>query len=943
MGEVEIVSTYQEQVNQKNRERADSDETLDEILSSQPESAEASADWLTVPDGTPLLAVAASKLEAGYGFESVSGDPPPPWRWPCFTSIDAGAARAVYRATELEDALAEVWTSDAHCVPYVVIGADGRPLAMQPRIKKDGLPALRSAGFDVRITAAVADVDNVPHVPWTVVTRADSAPKLKRLDGTAIWYESRKGLRVLRPYARWVTPEEHEGGVHAAFIEELKVLGLLPDPACRDWTRHYRLPFVCREGVDDRPARASFTSWTPFVPPQVKQPRPPAPVVRLRPATKRADGSPVVERARAYVTRIGVPACGTGTCDATLWRVALTAARGFDLDESDAVRLVTEWASRSSHREWSEEVFRRKVRDAARSTLEPGYLLAERHALKQEHLEVPSLVTEDISAALDAVTAEHDSSKGANDSEPAPTPEPTEDERLTEDFTVGRKEKAAEILKILRQLPFVRSRTGRVFARIRSELVGIDSITFRAKIAAVYHRASKGALVTADTIAQAALVISGERMPECDAPVRYARHAGAIYVDLADGTDRAVRISREGCEIVSCRKDGPAFLRPDGTLPIPTPLLPRSDEACRDALAPYRELLGVADDIWHGIVAWQLAVMRAKGPYPILNLRGERGSGKTGTGTLVASMIDPREPGAETLPTDVRDLAIMGEQSYVLFFDNISSLPLEVSDGLCRMATGAGLRTRKLHSDRDLTVFKVCRPVLLTSIVDAVKEPDLLDRAISLRLPRREGRKREERILADMESMRAAAFGALCYVASKALAGADAVRLERDAEDAIRMLDAAIFAAAGEEAAGLPPNAVVGVYTSSREDATAIGAEEPVVLALLSHVRAGETWSGQAQDLLDELDDARGRKKEPRGWPSSGKGMSSALRRLQPILRDLGVELVFPGGTSGGKGSAKRVLTITRAAGATTAVPLYIPPEIPTPGGDQFANILNSV
>lgn len=392
----------------ENHDRPANTDFLDEVVASiQGPGADPNGDWISAVDGTPLLAVTSHKLEPGYGLDRKTGTAPR-WRWPCPSTLDVGGARATYRVLPLDAALAEVWTSDAHCVPYVVVGSDGRALAYQPRINKDGLAALRAAGFDVRITHAIGDVDNVPHVAWTEEMRTSSHPKLANLGGAAIWYETRKGLRILRPYTRWITPEEHEAGVHAAFLDELRQLWLAPDPACKDWTRHYRLPHVRRDGRDERPVRSALAGWSPFVPPRV-EPMPVPNVVRLRPAIRRpGDASTIIERARTYIASIEVPACGHGRCDAALWKVALTAARGFDLDEAVAFDLVREWASASMHSGWTEATLKRKVSDAARSKLDAGYLLRDReriHVRRTARSESPEMIAEDTAAEIDAILA----------------------------------------------------------------------------------------------------------------------------------------------------------------------------------------------------------------------------------------------------------------------------------------------------------------------------------------------------------------------------------------------------------------------------------------------------------------------------------------------------------------------------------------------------------
>ena len=68
--------------------------------------------------------------------------------------------------------------------------------------------------------------------------------------------------------------------------------------------------------------------------------------------------------------------------------------------------------------------------------------------------------------------------------------------------------------------------------------------------------------------------------------------------------------------------------------------------------------------------------------------------------------------------------------SHILAVDHLSSIPDELSDGLCRIATGGGYGAWQLHTDGDEAVYADKRPILLTSIEDVATRADLADRAI---------------------------------------------------------------------------------------------------------------------------------------------------------------------------------------------------------------------
>ena len=109
--------------------------------------------------------------------------------------------------------------------------------------------------------------------------------------------------------------------------------------------------------------------------------------------------------------------------------------------------------------------------------------------------------------------------------------------------------------------------------------------------------------------------------------------------------------------------------------------LPMWDDAGVDALA----------------VSWLLAILRGRGPYPILALTGEQGTGKSLTADMLRSLLDPHTASLRSLPRDTRDLYVAAINGHVLVFDNLSGVSTEISDALCRLSTGGGFSTRALY------------------------------------------------------------------------------------------------------------------------------------------------------------------------------------------------------------------------------------------------------
>jgi hypothetical protein len=191
--------------------------------------------------------------------------------------------------------------------------------------------------------------------------------------------------------------------------------------------------------------------------------------------------------------------------------------------------------------------------------------------------------------------------------------------------------------------------------------------------------------------------------------------------------------------------------------PLPTPAPGGSIEMLRSFL----NLRSKADFVL--VVAWALAVLRDRGPYPVLVVSGEQGSTKSTFSAILRALLDPNTAPLRALPREDRDLFIAATNGHVLAFDNVSGLPAWTSDTLCRLATGGGFAVRQLYTDQDEVLFDAARPVILNGIEEIVTRPDLADRALFLTLePIPEERRRPEAELwASFEIQRPLILGVL--------------------------------------------------------------------------------------------------------------------------------------------------------------------------------------
>jgi hypothetical protein len=215
--------------------------------------------------------------------------------------------------------------------------------------------------------------------------------------------------------------------------------------------------------------------------------------------------------------------------------------------------------------------------------------------------------------------------------------------------------------------------------------------------------------------------------PEHDVRVRVAGHDGCIYIDLADADWHAVEVDEDGWRIVD---DPPVYFRRSaGMKPLPAPV---HGGLLKDDLRP---LLNIkTDHEFVLLVAWLLAALRPRGPYPVLAINGEQGSAKTQMAGFMRATVDPNSVPLRALPKNEHVVYIAARNSHVPAYDNASGLADWLSDTCCRLATGGGFSTRQLYTDDDEVLFASTRPIILNGIDDIVERPDLADRSIVLSL-----------------------------------------------------------------------------------------------------------------------------------------------------------------------------------------------------------------
>jgi hypothetical protein len=413
------------------------------------------------------------------------------------------------------------------------------------------------------------------------------------------------------------------------------------------------------------------------------------------------------------------------------------------------------------------------------------------------------------------------------------------------------------------------------------EVWPIRSQTFKRYIAKQFFD-EQGKAISSEALSAAVNLLEAQALfdgQEHTVHVRIAEHEGMIYVDLSNESWQAVEISLQGWRVVD--KHPVRFRRSRGMIALPKP----EPGGTIDQL---RAFLNVDDDAWRLVLAWIVASVRPRGPYPILALVAEQGSGKSTVGRLLRALIDPNAAPLRAEPKDGRDLMIAANNSWCLAFDNLSHVPSWLSDALCRLSTGGGFATRELYTDQDEIIFDSQRPLLVTSIEDVATRSDLLDRCLLVLLPTiPEDRRRPESELMDaFEKVRPQILGAIFDTVAVALKRLPNTKLS----SLPRMADFALWATAAEEAFGWATGTFLATYQRNRASVNEVAIDAEVIAEpLLQLLDERGRWEGSASELLKVLEERLGDKvRRMTGWPKNARSLSGHLKRVAPNLRAAG-------------------------------------------------------
>ena len=296
----------------------------------------------------------------------------------------------------------------------------------------------------------------------------------------------------------------------------------------------------------------------------------------------------------------------------------------------------------------------------------------------------------------------------------------------------------------------------------------------------------------------------------------------------------------------------------------------------------------MSDEDFILFVSWIVSSANPDGPFFVLSISSEHGSGKSALSTVAKSILDPNSAMRLAPPKDGDAVFATASAQRVLIYDNLKKIDQGFSDVLCRLATGGTISKRALHTDNDVFSFSAKRPIILNGIAPSLGGLDLVSRTIQIRtLPIPEShRLTESSFFAKFDEACPSIFGALLKAVSCAIRMKDYTPCNLP-----RMADAAAFVMRAEAGGGLPWEE--GTFFKTFTDKERRKGDEalegdPVASKVMSLAVAVNVWKGSMKELLSEITKDL-TAEEKKFVPQTPRGLSPRLLELAPILRSRGI------------------------------------------------------
>jgi hypothetical protein len=362
--------------------------------------------------------------------------------------------------------------------------------------------------------------------------------------------------------------------------------------------------------------------------------------------------------------------------------------------------------------------------------------------------------------------------------------------------------------------------------------------------------------------------------------IRHGFQDGVYYLDLGNENCQQVKINENGFTVID--HSPIAFRRTPSMQSFPSPV-------GMGNISLMWRYLNVPPEYQILIMAFILESFRPDTQYVMVEIIGQKGTGKSATVKHISNLIDPNIHDLIAAPKDAEDVFVHAHNNAFLCYDNLSGLTSKVQDAFCSASTGGSAATRKHFTNFDEASVRILRPAVISGKQKLVTRDDLADRTISIELSTMEARIPAKRLKKEFENDWREIFTGILDLFSKTLKNIP--KIEED--PTVRMGDFQILGEAMTMAMGKKKGEFTKVYKLiQRERTEDLIEDSPVAIAILNYFdeKDDQPIKVTCKDLREELSHFKESYDE---WPATPKAFAAKLRDIAPALNDIGIIVKF--------------------------------------------------
>jgi hypothetical protein len=366
---------------------------------------------------------------------------------------------------------------------------------------------------------------------------------------------------------------------------------------------------------------------------------------------------------------------------------------------------------------------------------------------------------------------------------------------------------------------------------------------------------------------------------------RVAWFDGALYYDFTNDKYQVAKVTTDGWEIVD--KTPIIFNRYNHQKPQ---LIPVKNGDIK-LLLKYVLINGKEHQLLFIVLIVSYFIPNF--PHAMMVLYGSHGGAKTTTSRIARLVVDPSIMEATSLGNNIKELIQQLAHHHFIPFDNVSRIPEDVSDTLCKAVSGGGFSKRELYSDDEDIIYVIQRCIAINGINLVTTRADLLDRSLLIELQRVDDsiRKDEFELYGDLERDMPSILGGVFDVLVKAIALRPTIKVRPE-----RMADFTYWGCAIAEAIGYTQEEFLSAYRNNTMRQTEMLLNDNVVAtAIIAFMEDKEEWKNTPSKLLDALySEAHFANIDTREkyWPKGASALSRRLNELSTSLKKVGISVV---------------------------------------------------